>query len=357
MKKKKQSKQTSVFKTILLGSNIFFAFALILSFIAGYVSPAAVWVLSYFGIVFSFLLYINVIYFFGYALMLKWYAVISLIALAVNYNNINSLFAFKAADPETENTVKIMTYNVHLFTHQGDMNNEISEFIDFEKPDIICFQEYLESFNPEFSFENYISTTMKMGYHTKILKTNRYYYGNVIFSRHKIVHQGSIVYENNTVNPTTYADIVINNDTVRVYSFHLHSFRLDETDAEAYRHPQNDGGKAMYKVLRKFKNAYKKRAPQAQALAAHIAQSPYPVIVCGDMNDTPASYAYHKISKNLDDAFIEKGFGLGTTYNGVFPSFRIDYILHSKNIRPIKFTTVHENFSDHYPVIAVFKAN
>ena len=80
--------------------------------------------------------------------------------------------------------------------------------------------------------------------------------------------------------------------------------------------------------------------------------SPYPVVVCGDFNDTPLSYTYKKIKKELKDAFIEKGRGLGHTYIGEFPSFRIDYILHSDDLETVGYQRDMVTYSDHYPIKA-----
>lgn len=105
----------------------------------------------------------------------------------------------------------------------------------------------------------------------------------------------------------------------------------------------------------RLKYAFKKRAHQADVLTEHIQSSPYPVIVCGDFNDTPVSYSYRKIRKDLVDAYIKSGRGIGNTYSGVFPSYRIDYILHSRDIQSVGFETIKVNYSDHYPVSCMFE--
>jgi endonuclease/exonuclease/phosphatase family metal-dependent hydrolase len=81
----------------------------------------------------------------------------------------------------------------------------------------------------------------------------------------------------------------------------------------------------------------------------------YPIILCGDFNDTPASYSYNLLCKNLKDAFIERGTGFGKTYAGKFPQFRIDYILHSKELRCTDYIRSDETFTDHYPITAYLK--
>jgi len=82
----------------------------------------------------------------------------------------------------------------------------------------------------------------------------------------------------------------------------------------------------------------------------HIYDCPYPVVLAGDFNDTPVSYAYNQTRKYLTDSFVESGSGVGCTYIGDFPSFRIDYVFHSEEIESANYTTLDYHFSDHKPV-------
>ena len=53
---------------------------------------------------------------------------------------------------------------------------------------------------------------------------------------------------------------------------------------------------------------------------------------------------------NLKDAYVANGFGPGITYHEDLFLYRIDYILHSKNIKSYRTTVGKVNYSDHYPV-------
>jgi endonuclease/exonuclease/phosphatase family metal-dependent hydrolase len=100
----------------------------------------------------------------------------------------------------------------------------------------------------------------------------------------------------------------------------------------------------------KFKAAFQMRAEQVREIRSHINASPYAVIVCGDFNDTPISYAYQQLRGNLKDAFVSSGSGIGRTYIGKLPSFRIDNVFHSEEFESFNFQTSDFRMSDHLPV-------
>ena len=81
-------------------------------------------------------------------------------------------------------------------------------------------------------------------------------------------------------------------------------------------------------------------------------KSPYPVIVCGDFNDVPNSYAYHTIGKGLKNAFVEKGSGIGRTFSGISPTLRIDNIFVNPTFDVLQYTRIAKKMSDHFPVFA-----
>lgn len=95
----------------------------------------------------------------------------------------------------------------------------------------------------------------------------------------------------------------------------------------------------------------RKRALQADYIHRQIELSPYPVIVCGDFNDTPASYAYHRIKGNLTDGFQECGSGYQYTFRQLCKLWRIDYILHSTEFEGTTNISPDLPYSDHNPVV------
>ena len=148
--------------------------------------------------------------------------------------------------------------------------------------------------------------------------------------------------------------------TVRLFVVHLQSFLLADKEKVMLEEAQKSAQKLEQQkahtrnFLEKLDRAYRKRAPQAILTRAEIDKSPFPLILCADLNDVPGSYTYNTIRGNLKDAFAEKGSGLGRTYNMISPTLRIDYIFYSGTALELigyqSISTPH--LSDHNPVIA-----
>ena len=77
-----------------------------------------------------------------------------------------------------------------------------------------------------------------------------------------------------------------------------------------------------------------------------------PVIVCGDFNDVPNSYAYNTIGAGMKNAFAEKGTGIGRTFFGISPTLRIDNIFSDSRFNVEQYIRVKKKISDHFPIIA-----
>ena len=183
-----------------------------------------------------------------------------------------------------------------------------------------------------------------------------YHFGIATFSTYPIIAQGTMQFPDDLNNLCLWSDIVIGPDTIRVYNAHLASIRFGDQDYRFVKDVQEGSGAdslstAGQRILGRLKNAFIRRATETEQITAHMRKSPYPVIWCGDMNDTPMSFSYHQLRElGLYDAFVGSGQGIGHTYIGAFPSFRIDHILHSGRLHAWDFHTLPEDLSDHRPI-------
>ena len=105
-----------------------------------------------------------------------------------------------------------------------------------------------------------------------------------------------------------------------------------------------------------MREAYLLREMQVKYLMKVLEQTRHKVIMAGDFNDTPSSWVYKNVSKDLTDAFVSKGIGLSPTYAGPLPFLRIDYILVDQGYDVTYYSRHKFENSDHYPISAVIKA-
>ncbi len=368
------------FLGLLLIVNIVVSGALVASFLAQIIAPTTSTYIAFAGLFFPYLIGINLFFIiFWLIFKLKW-ALLPAICVLININNIDKYYQFRGqATPKTcVNCVKVMSYNVHLFglydtEDKKKREEKLSDFFAFikdEQPDFLCFQEYFfdKTGKLKFPTTDSIKASLKIrnerNYY-QYFPTNRgkeYYFGYAIFSKYRIIDKGQIT-SNDSANTTMgiYIDFKYKNDTLRLYNVHLASIRFDENDYETGRQLRNSDLNDPHlnvkakRITEKISNAFNKRTVQAEALRQHIKMSPHPVIVCGDMNDTPISYTYNTVAKGLKDAFRESGESIGKTYAGsVFPNYRIDYILHDKRYNSFGYQTYPDfKESDHQPISAV----
>lgn len=338
---------------------------LLLSDLSIYISPAKFWIMEFFGLAYFYILIINVIFLIYWLILKKKRALICLLILLANYpilKNYLQIDLLKSKNPIPHSSFKIMSFNVKLFdlynwTKNLETNDKIFSFIKEESPDIICIQEFFNSKriglnNLDIIVKSQKAKNFHIEYTENLRDTDQW--GIATFSIYPIINKGKILFNETTNNICIYTDIVKDEDTIRIYNVHFQSNRFHKEDYEFLENVniKNDEQKfaASKNIIKRLKIGAIKRSKQVDMVAEYISRSPHPIIICGDFNDPPSTYAYYKIRKNLKDAFVESGNGIGNTYNGILPSFRIDYILYDKQFKSYLYETIEEDLSDHYPI-------
>jgi endonuclease/exonuclease/phosphatase family metal-dependent hydrolase len=226
-------------------------------------------------------------------------------------------------------------------------------YINNQDADIVCLQEVLVYKNPERltlpALREAMSNYPYTYYDFKQYNSKRQF-GNVVFSRYPLVNKKTIRYESRS-NISSQCDVLVGKDTIRLMVNHLESYRFVKEDLQfdslSVEEIKNSG------LIHKLQYAGKLRQKQAKEVKQSIRQSPYPVIVVGDFNAIPLSYVYWKIRFGLRDCFLNTSFGqLGNTYKKGPMGIRIDYILCSRKLTPIKCEVDRVKYSDHFPVVA-----
>ncbi len=225
--------------------------------------------------------------------------------------------------------VKVLTYNVRSFIDDYGERclDSVASMVKALNPDIVCFQEM--------GFTDAADSLLRP-LNPLPRSLSRAALSPAIYSRYPVIRAHRI----DTMMNFVWADLKIGDDTVRVFNNHLHTTAIRRDDNNYIENREflgdSDMGKLRSMVSRLSENN-KLRAAQADSVARMIAESPYPVIVCGDFNDTPVSYTYRTISRGLKDAFREAGRGYSHTYRGFFNMLRIDYVLCSDEFEPLSY--------------------
>ncbi len=363
--KKKRKGKRHFFNRIAMLCNHFAVIALLVSYMAPHISPENFWLISFFGLFYPILLIINLLFVIYWAIQIKRRALYSFLIVIVGYSNLHNYvqFTFNNTPDSTKHLISIMSYNVKVFdlydwNSNIDTRNKMFDLISTQAPEIACFQEYYHRDSSKYSnTDSLLKFTNFKYYHieyTSNIKPKQHF-GIATFSNYPIVNKGKINFGYHSNNVCIYSDLVISKDTFRVYNMHLQSIAFSKDDYKYMDDLQKDVEtediEHSKSILTRIKRAFIKRAKQADIIKFSIDSSPYPVIVCGDFNDTPGSYTKNTIATNLSDAFVESGNGFGRSYIGKFPSFRIDYILHDKTFKAYNFRTIQEELSDHYPIV------
>ncbi|MFM7104379.1 MAG: endonuclease/exonuclease/phosphatase family protein, partial [Flavobacteriales bacterium] len=303
------------------------AIALLTSLSAQWIPPDVIMFPALFGIAFPVIFLLNVcalLLFFITASRWRW---IQLVLLVLSMPVALRYCHFNFTEKQDDFPIRVMTFNTHMMGYYDKSGHDgirasILKLIKEEDCQIICLQEFFHSdkkghFPTTDSIRSIYPDIQTHMRYTHALSQKRFF-GIVIFSRYPIIATGEIPYENETGNHCIWADVLLGKDTLRVINAHLQSIYLQPEDyavVEGETQPDelDDAGKRIGKRLA---SAFVKRADQARRIHDHMDACPHPVLVCGDFNDTPSSFAYHEIRGNLQDAFLESGNGIGATYNG-----------------------------------------
>lgn len=356
---------------IILGFNILAVAALLFSYLAPVMSPSRFFAPALFGLAYPYLLLFNLVLVCYWLIRLRKEILISLIGILLGWSHLTNLLPFNLKQSEIPETIpssrlfKVLSYNVRTFDRfewdrDPDTRGGILGFVEEQEPDILCFQEFYTS-EKRGQTRQEISSLLRFLPESAIYYTNdpanRRGLGIATYSRYPILRQSRIPFHS-LGNAAMYTDILFRQDTIRVFNVHLQSIRFRRENyafMDTVRLSYNDRQMSEIRDIgSQLKTAFVLRSEQADMISNYIRESPHPVILMGDFNDTPQSYAYRKIRKGLDDAFRKAGRGFGNTYAGDLPSFRIDFILYSKPLVPFDFARIKSVYSDHYPVACWF---
>ncbi len=333
----------------------------------GHYNPAVSVIFPVLEVSLPILLILNILVLVIWIIARKWLALIPLFALLLNWNYLTAVIQFheiKKDKSELNDSIStnltLATYNVQSFGNEitGYSCKEIARYMQKEKADILCFQEFqdnqyfpIDSIRRILSHWQYVCVPSKDSIQG-ILPI-------AAFSRYPIIRHKYITYTGSS-NCSMFCDIVVKDDTIRLINNHLQTTSVSLNRGKWERELTSRDSKreviAMKGAAETLYDNSIKRATQIDSICRLIDESRYPVITCGDFNSLPSSYVYHELSKRLKDGFKTCGKGYMYTYRYYKHLLRIDYIFHPANYKGIRYYSPDLDLSsDHNPVLMKMK--
>lgn len=385
-------------------SKLFYCISILVTFLlagvtcagafSGYVSPAKHIILTFIGLALSVLLLINLMVLIYWGIRRRIWWIVPLVAILGNWGYLGRVVRFASVPSSTtETALTLVTYNVDAFNRDltGYTCKEMARYLQGLQADVICMQEF--DTTREFNMDSVKAAFADWGYYaipeapidsaaligSSALADSATYKGSsapvdsathkgssapvprksilqlAVFSKYPIFEQQLIPYPDSK-NCSLWCDISVNGKRIRVFNNHLQTTEVSRNKRilEKELHKDNTAAteRALFKLADGLKDNFVKRAAQSEHMQRLIAASPYPVLVCGDLNSLPSSYTYRTLKGDrLQDGFQSCGHGYMYTFRYFKKLLRIDYILHSAEFKGTDYFSPEWDCSDHKPVV------
>ena len=270
----------------------------------------------------------------------KWLFVPTLI-LITSFPVYSNLFSLHSNINQVGATLNILSYNVDSFkyfsktsSNEFEINMQSFEnWVRSNQLDILCIQEMVEVGKAPYLIDEYERASS-----LKITRDGDHL-GLFIFSKYPIIGEGNIEFAENSYNRLMWVDIVAFKDTIRVANVHLMSYDF------------NNG--TLGQNIKAIRTGVMARSWHTKLIHQFIENSPHPVLLMGDFNETPYSYSYRSISNLLKDAFVTSGVGFDYTYLFLGLPFRIDHVFIDPHLQSSQYQIIHglDHWSNHSPVL------
>ncbi len=334
---------------------------MLLTYFVPYVNPARVWFFPVLGLAAPITYVASVILMLYWIIRWRWLRAGTMILIVVIGLFKVSLFwrpdirrTYEEAEGSERGTIRVMTYNVRSFYGENGHSSveDILRLIDEQDPDIICLQEFnarLAARSEEYALleERYESS----GFGRTAAPDSSYGAPLAILSKFRILRSQTVL----TPASSVWVDLLVGDDTVRVFNNHLHSTAINASDnvyITEHRFLSDTARETKIRsIVQRLRENSILRAAQVDSIAREVAATPTRRIICGDFNDTPMSYVYKTMARGMRDAFRTCGSGYSYTFRGFFNTLRIDYVLMSEGLEPVSYETLPVEYSDHHPVV------
>lgn len=317
-----------------------------LSFLALHIAPQKTVFFQWIGVSLPFLLMCNLIFLVVGIYRRSWYSICPIIAILANFHYFTQIVQQHRQEQGNAVDIRFATFNVQEFKMIYNMSSmeQIAEYLSSNGVNTICLQEVpsdctVSDLQRVFTSMPHVVTTGGKGGQHQL----------AILSSFPIDSVTTVSFKERP-NCALFVDMMIKNEKVRVGTCHLQTTNWNQVKGAIFQ--QNDRQGNWLDAFGIMSSNFRFRGRQVDSIRALMDQSPYPLIMAGDFNNSPISYGYHTIKGDLKDAFREAGNGYGYTYRHFMKIFRIDFVLFSgTKFQANNYRTGDVEFSDHLPVL------
>ena len=281
-------------------------------------------------------------------------------ALLLSWPTLKLISPFNILQPSAnteKHQLKVMTMNVTQFNWQDNKGpSKNMRYILDEDADIVVIQEGLLYF----SYEKLPTVKpMLKELYKKYPYRMKHFFDVGILSKYPFTEVNSPVLAQDSLSYFIKAwDVNVPGEDVRVVSMHLSSLRFTTNESSVIESMKTPSGrkKRILSVSRKLDYGFQTHAHQAKAMRQLIDETAGDVLVMGDMNDTPGSFAYRTVcGDDMHDAWADVGLGPICTFHAHRLLVKIDHILYRGDMKVLSCRCDKKGESDHYPLVAVFE--
>lgn len=367
---------------IRLALKIFSIFIFILTILSAYsgrLNPATLSLTSLGILALPYLGILTALLTIGWFIARKWFtAALGVATLIAVWGPLSaaSPISFSRNPEAGKESFTILSWN---FLHGQDMNADMSlttgskaiDYILEQGADIVCLQELIwwdscdvPNLTPE------LKDSVKKIYPYSAFEPE---VDNHIFSKYPVKKISARKLSRSVLNVTddgynstpgrfTFYEVSLPEHKLLIVNVHLLSPGLSEEERNVITEMRSvdkvkQGAKEIKgSITKKIQSAAITHDRDLSLLCRLMANYEGPVLVCGDFNDVPESWAWRIMTANgFKDSYQEVGFGPMITYNRYMFWVRIDYIFYRGPLRPLNLKKGGIRTSDHFPLLATFQ--
>lgn len=310
-------------------------FSCIAGLCSSLVNPVEVSIFHLFGLGLTLILIVTLVLAIIWAFLRNWaWCVVLVVAIGINYGFIGNMWRISFHKSERPQDLRVLTYNVHSFYGAKlERAYGVARYISQEQPDIVCFQEFAEGNDDGiYNLFRQYPYRKQMGEFAIMSKFPMSNFELQLLGEDKFGYMS--------------ADLSYYGETIRVICAHLQTTGVNTSVSQIKHH----GSAAFSWIGERFTYLIQYRAQQLATLKNATDTASFPVLLCGDLNDTPASYGYRQLKTHLNDDFTSCGSGYASTFVGIKGLMRIDYIFFDDNFKGLRRKAPSMSESDHKPI-------